>query len=208
MIPFRDRNPSGTVPAVTVSLILANIVVFVYTASLGPKGFERIIMEYGLVPDQVLSGGELPPLPALLAFFTSMFLHANWVHLLGNIWYLWIFGDNVEDRLGHGRFLMFYLLCGLCAGAMHVALNTGSSIPTIGASGAVAGVLGAYLISFPSAKVLTFIPYFLFWGVIIELPAVVLLGLWFVLQLLSGVSASKYMAAWRGGRTSEVSQPE
>ena len=189
MIPFRDRNPSGTVPVVTVALIMANIAVFAYAWSLGPQGFERVIREHGLVPSQVLATGRLPALPVLPDFLTSMFLHAGLLHLLGNIWYLWIFGDNVEDRLGHGRFLIFYLLCGLCAGALHVALNARSGIPTIGASGAVAGVLGAYLVSFPRATVLTFVPYFFFWGVIIELPAVVLLGLWFIFQFLSGVSA-------------------
>ncbi len=133
--------------------------------------------------------------------FTSMFLHGGWIHLLGNMWFLWIFGDNVEDLLGHLRFLFFYLCCGVAGSLCHIFFNTGSTIPSIGASGAIAGVLGAYLVSFPFARVLTLVPLFLFWP-IIELPAIFVLGSWFLVQLLNGAASldprlgANYPVAW------------
>ncbi len=127
-----------------------------------------------------------------------MFLHGGWLHLIGNMWYLWIFGDNVEDRLGHSRFLVFYLLAGLGAGFIHTGVNYYVEIPSVGASGAIAGVLGAYLLLYPFARVTTLIPIFFFWQ-IIEVPAVVILGLWFVMQFLSGTSALAIADATSGG---------
>ncbi len=134
------------------------------------------VREYGVVPADL----------AWSSVFTSMFLHGGWMHFLGNMLFLWIFGDNIEDRLGHGRFLVFYLLCGAVAAVAHVMSEPGSPIPTIGASGAVAGVMGAYFVLYPQSRILTLLPLFIFWQ-IIEVPAVVFLGLWFLLQLFSGV---------------------
>ena len=131
-------------------------------------------------------------------FFTSMFLHGGWLHLIGNMWYLWIFGDNIEDRLGHFTYLLFYLLCGLGAGVVHTVLNANTTVPSIGASGAIAGVLGAYVVSYPFARVLTLIPIFIFLQVI-EIPAVIVLGLWFVMQFLYGTASLALTGPNAGG---------
>ena len=187
MIPLRDTIPSRTAPVVTVALIAVNVLVFLHETALGPY-LPQFIEHYGLVPYVFVHWGErfgTPVDPArFLPLFTSMFWHGGWGHLLGNMLYLWIFGDNVEDRLGHGRFLLFYVGCGLIAALTQVALSPESTLPTVGASGAIAGVLGAYLISFPRSRVLT-----LFFVWLIEVPAVAYLAFWFVLQLLSGVAS-------------------
>ncbi|MBZ5536687.1 MAG: rhomboid family intramembrane serine protease [Acidobacteriia bacterium] len=190
MIPFRDNIPSRTVPYVTVALILVNTVVFFQELLLG-RHLNAFIQVYGIVPFRwVESVFSLDPaaLPNLVTLLTSMFLHGGWLHLIGNMWYLWIFGDNVEDYLGHIPYLGFYLICGLLGNLVHVLFNWSSMVPSIGASGAIAGVLGAYLLLFPGARVLTLIPLLIFWPVI-ELPAVILLGFWFVEQFLSGFSS-------------------
>src|SRR5262245_53165971 len=150
MIPFRDNIPSRTAPVVTVALILINIAVFLYEMSLG-RTLDSFVNQFGLIPIQVVDWRStgMSFTAMIVPFFTSMFLHGGWMHLIGNMWYLWIFGDNVEDRLGHFRFLLFYILCGLGAGIAHTALNSNSAIPSVGASGAIAGVLGAYLVSYP-----------------------------------------------------------
>jgi len=206
MIPFRDRNPSGTVPFVTIALILVNVLVFLLelsqlSAARGPSWFREepgFFEQYGLTPLNVtlaLRGRPILPgytLPMWLTFFTSMFLHGGWMHLIGNMWYLWIFGDNVEDRMGHVKFLVFYVACGLGAGAIHVAFNATSAVPTVGASGAIAGVLGAYLLAFPRAGVLTLLPLGFLWTVV-ELPAFVVLGFWFVIQYVSGLRSLTMM---------------
>jgi len=187
MFPLRDQNPSGSFPAVTITVIVACTAAFLYELSLGP-GLNRFLVEFALVPGQVAYGlqtgdgwrGVLPP------FFTSMFLHGGWLHLAGNMWFLWIFGDNVEDMLGSIRFVFFYLFCGLAAGFTHFILDPSSSVPTIGASGAIAGVLGGYMLLFPGARVLTLVPLGFFLRVM-EIPAAVMIGLWFVIQLASGV---------------------
>src|SRR5439155_23427849 len=156
-IPLRDENPSQTTAGVTVALIAVNVAAFVYELMLGPD-LRDFMLQWGTVPDrfvQALSGGGESLVAAGLPLVTSMFLHGGWLHLIGNMWYLWIFGDNVEDRLGHFRYLLFYLLCGLGAGIVHTIFNPASGIPSIGASGAIAGVLGAYVVSYPFAKVLT-----------------------------------------------------
>src|SRR5437867_8155041 len=201
MIPFRDNIPSRSFPLITVSLITVNVFVFFYELSLGSRSFERFIMHYGVVPTTVLAWPQshIPFTAVALPFFTSMFLHGGWLHLIGNMWYLWIFGDNVEDRLGHFNFLIFYLLCGLGAGIVHTILNAGSTIPSLGASGAIAGVLGAYLVSYPFARVLTLVPIFFFIQ-IIEIPALIVLGFWFVMQFLYGAaSLTSPTAATAGG---------
>jgi membrane associated rhomboid family serine protease len=187
VIPLRDTIPSRTAPVVTVALIAVNVLVFLHETALGPY-LPQFIQHYGLVPyvfvhwsDQF--GSPLDP-ARFLPLFTSMFWHGGWGHLLGNMLYLWIFGDNVEDRLGHGRFLLFYVGCGLAAALTQVALSPESTLPTVGASGAIAGVLGAYLISFPRSRVLTLV---IIW--LVEIPAVAYLVIWFVMQLLSGVAS-------------------
>jgi membrane associated rhomboid family serine protease len=177
MIPLRDTIPSGTVPVVNYAIIAANVVVFLYEVSLGPH-VEAFIFAHGLVPRDF----------AFTNLVTSMFLHGGWLHLFGNMLYLYIFGDNVEDRLGHGRYLIFYLLCGMAAGSAQALLNEGSRLPMVGASGAIAGVSGAYFLFFPKARVVTLVPIFLFLQVF-EIPAVFFLLFWFLWQFVSGVAA-------------------
>jgi membrane associated rhomboid family serine protease len=174
MIPLRDVIPSRTTPVVTVLLIALNALAWFYEVALPPETLTEFLHAGGVVP-----ASFNPP-----ALFTSMFLHGSWSHVIGNMWFLWIFGDNVEDRMGHGRFLVFYLLCGLGATLGHVAMDPASTLPLIGASGAIAGVMGAYLVLYPRSRVLTLIPLIIIWD-IVELPAVVLLGVWFALQLVS-----------------------
>ncbi len=187
MIPLRDENPSETRPFVTWTLIALNVAAFLYELRLGPE-LREFMFHWGLVPARVtlaVRDGAEPILQAGLPFLSSMFLHGGWMHLIGNMWYLAIFGDNVEDRFGHFRFLVFYLIAGLAGGALHYGFNLGSEIPTVGASGAIAGVLGAYLAAFPRARIITLVPFFLFFQ-LMALPAVVVLGLWFVFQFFSG----------------------
>src|SRR6478672_7843422 len=183
MIPLQDDNPTELTPVVTVTFILICVLVFLYQASLPPPHAEAIVFQYGAIPALLFGQADLPPsiaigIPAYATLLTSMFWHGGWLHLIGNMLYLWIFGDNVEDRLGHLRFLFFYIAAGAAAGLTQVALNPTSTLPTVGASGAIAGVLGAYLITFPRSRVLTFIPvFFLPWFV--EIPAFVYLVFWF-----------------------------
>lgn len=188
MIPFRDDVPARRYPIVTVGIILCNLFAFGYELTLPPPELQGLIDRLGVVPVR-FEDATASALPALLpSLIGSMFLHGGWFHLLGNMWFLWIFGDNVEDRMGHLRFSIFYLLCGLFGSFAHILFTPGSAVPAIGASGAVAGVLGAYLVSYPFARVLTLVPLFLFWP-IIELPAIVVLGSWFFIQLLNGIAA-------------------
>lgn len=187
MIPLRDENPSRRYPIVTLGLIAANIVVFFTQLSFGPD-MESFVYHFALVPAQVTGHAAIPsvgfPGP-YLSILTSMFLHGGFGHLIGNMWFLWIFGDNIEDILGHSRFLLFYLVSGVAAGLLHVALNPLSTIPTLGASGAISGVLGAYLIIFPSTRVRTLI-FLGFFVDIINIPALFFLGFWFLMQFLGG----------------------
>jgi membrane associated rhomboid family serine protease len=199
MIPLRDENPSLRPPVVTRVLIALNVIAFVYELMLGP-GLRGLFLSWGLVPARITAAlaGEGNLVPALATALTSTFLHAGWLHLIGNMWYLWIFGDNVEDQLGHVRYLLFYIVAGLASGVLHVAFNRGSTIPTVGASGAIAGVLGAYLTLFPRARVITLVPLIVFFQVM-SLPAVVVLGLWFVFQFFSGALALAYTSGSTGG---------
>jgi membrane associated rhomboid family serine protease len=186
VIPIRDTIRSRTAPVMTVALIVVNVLVFLHEIALGPY-LERFVLAYGLIPRRFVywQGNPLDPL-RFLPLFTSMFWHGGWLHLIGNMLYLWIFGDNVEDRLGHLRFLVFYIVAGAAAGITHVVLSPTSNLPTVGASGAIAGVLGAYLVTFPRSRILTLIPIIIFpWFV--EIPAVVYLAFWFLMQLLEGV---------------------
>ena len=187
MIPLRDRNPSGSFPAVTVTLIVACVVAFLYELA-SQDQLRELFSAYALIPAKVsyaLSGG-LPITDLVTPFFSSMFLHGGWLHLIGNMWYLWIFGDNVEDALGPVGFLIFYLVTGLVAGVTHFVLQPESAIPTVGASGAISGVLAGYAVLFPNARVVTLVPLGFFIQVM-ELPAVVLLVIWVVIQALSGL---------------------
>jgi membrane associated rhomboid family serine protease len=178
MIPLRDVIPSRTRPVVTVGLIALNAAAFLHQQTLAPRELEVFVRTWGLVP------AAFSPIDLLV----SMFLHGGWMHFLGNMLYLWIFGDNVEDRFGHGRYLMFYLLCGVVAALLQTVFSPGSRVPMVGASGAIAGVLGAYLVMFPKSRILTLLPVFVFVQ-IIEVPALFFLGFWFLLQLLSGVGS-------------------
>ncbi|MGR3311265.1 MAG: rhomboid family intramembrane serine protease, partial [Candidatus Brocadiales bacterium] len=189
-LPYRDKNPSGTFPFVTIAIIVVNSIVFIYELSLGYH-LEGFIYEYGIVPARVIHFFSVPSgniKPVFLPFFTSMFLHAGFLHLIGNMWYLWIFGDNIEDRLGHLKFLGFYLASGVGASIIFLLFGSESLVPCIGASGAIAGVLGAYMITFPKAKIMTLIVLFVFFWRSIELPAIVVLGFWFVIQFFNGIA--------------------
>lgn len=189
MIPIRDTIPSRRTPVVTWSLIGLNAVVFIWTVTLGERQLESLFYACGIVPRRytdpawALAVGlpSVGPLP----FLASMFLHGGLLHLASNMWSLWIFGDNVEDKMGPWRFLAFYLMAGLAAGGLHLATNLGSQVPAIGASGAIAGVLGAYVLLFPRARVLTLIPIVIY-PLFVHLPSVVFIGFWFVSQLLNG----------------------
>jgi len=183
MIPLRDNIAHRRFPIVTVSLIIVNTLVFLHEVSLG-RYIRDFIYLYGFTPKYVFS--QAPIMLKFMPFFTSMFLHAGWLHLVGNMWFLWIFADNVEDILGHFNFLIFYIACGLAASFAHFIVNLNSAVPAVGASGAIAGVLGAYIVMFPRARVLTLVPIFIFLEVV-EIPAFVFLGIWFIYQFFLGM---------------------
>lgn len=199
MIPIRDTIPSKNYPVANQSIIAINVIIYLFEMSQG-AGLNRFLYIYGLVPARY-------SVPQIAAYFTTgqqlfsllsfMFLHGGFWHLLGNMWFLYIFGDNVEDRLGPFRYIIFYLLCGISSGLSHLMINFHSNMPTIGASGAIAGVMGAYLVLHPKSKILTLIPIIIIpW--FIEIPAFFFLGFWFVLQFLSATSGNESMGgiAW------------
>jgi len=190
MLPIRDINPSRNFPIVNSTLIGINVVIFLVQLSMGAEA-DRFIYIYGLVPARYTLthvSSYFTPFQQVFSFLSFMFLHGGFLHLLGNMWSLYIFGDNVEDRLGPLRYLLFYLLCGLASGISHLALNLNSNIPTIGASGAIAGVMGAYLLLHPRSRILTLIPIIIFpWFV--EIPAFFFIGIWFALQLLNAAGS-------------------
>ena len=191
MFPIRDNIPSSRPPVVTRALVVMNALAFLYQLSMGPR-LEAFVFEYGISPVKLSLWGQYAGLTlnnTFMPFLYAQFLHGGWMHLIGNMWYLWIFGDNVEDRLGHGRFLFFYLACGVASMAVHCLFNPGSTLPAIGASGAIAGVLGAYMVSYPHARILTLIPIF-FFVQLVEIPALIVLGFWFLIQLLNGLASS------------------
>lgn len=194
MIPLRDDVPTRIPAVISISLIVANAVVFLYEWPIlaSPSPVATAFFEtWGLVPREFLRGAGDPGATEHLVWltpFTSMFLHAGALHLISNMLFLWIFGNNVEDLLGHGRFLVFYVGCGLAAAATQVASNPASHVPVVGASGAIGGVIGAYLLAYPRAHVLTLVPIGFFWTTV-RVPAVAFIGIWFVIQLLSGVGS-------------------
>ena len=186
MLPLRDDIPASRFPIVTVGIIVVNVLVFLQEIRLGPE-LQGWLTQYAIIPARYTHrevAEYFTWAQQIFSFFSSMFLHGGWLHLLGNMWTLWIFGDNVEDRLGRTRFVMLYLASGIAAAVLHIFTNPGSEAPTIGASGAIAGVMGAYFRFYPHARVETIIPPFIFW--VFRLPAVVFLGWWFVLQFLNG----------------------
>jgi membrane associated rhomboid family serine protease len=191
MFPLRDTVPSRSAPVMTWLLIGVNVAAFLYQLVLPPESLEAMVYRFAMVPAEISSTDWSMPLGVplhLLPFLTSMFLHGGLLHIVANLWTLWIFGDNVEDRMGPLRFLVFYLLCGLFAGFVHWITNPSSAVPTVGASGAIAGVLGAYLLLYPRARVVTAVPI-VFYPIVFELPAVIYLGLWFLLQIWSGFTS-------------------
>jgi len=193
MIPLRDDQPVFSTPFVNYFLIALNVLIFLFELSVGMQSrgdLNALMFQFGVVPVKevgLLTGiPSFSPGAALVPILTSMFLHASWGHVIGNMWFRWIFGDNVEDYLGHFKYLVFYLLSGVAASFTHILLNSNSTIPSVGASGAIAGVLGAYFILYPRARVLTWFPlFFLFY-----LPAWLMLGYWFLFQFLSGAATS------------------
>lgn len=189
MIPIRDDVRSSSFALVNYVFIAANILIFIYELSLGRR-LDGFIYQWAMIPAEITAnplGGGLAGPPAVATAFTSMFLHAGWEHLLGNMLFLWVFGDNVEDAMGHLRYLAFYLLAGLAAAGAQLLVSFDSQLPSLGASGAVSGVLGAYLVLYPRARVLTWVPVFLF--LVIRVPAIVFLGLWFGFQFVRGLAA-------------------
>jgi membrane associated rhomboid family serine protease len=192
LIPLKDDNPTRSVPVVSYGIIGLCVLVFLWQMSLGPREGQAAVYALGLIPTVLLQGTSLPPeiaiVPPVATIFTSMFLHGGWLHLIGNMLYMWIFADNIEDSMGHGRFLVFYLLCGVAAAMAQALPAPASEIPMVGASGAISGVLGAYLLLHPRAHVLVLVPLG-FFSQVMRLPALLVLGLWFVLQLISEVGA-------------------
>jgi membrane associated rhomboid family serine protease len=186
MFPLRDDIPSRRQPVVVWGLVLLNALVFLYEIQLSDVELAQFVERFALTPAALTAPGGL--LHHWTTLFTHMFLHGGWLHVIGNLWYLWIFGDNVSDRFGSGRFLLLYVAGGLAAAALQVTLNPGLQVPMVGASGAIAAVLGAYLVLFPRARVVTFIPIFIFVR-LVSVPAIVWLGLWFVEQYLLGVGS-------------------
>lgn len=192
MIPLHDDNPTTIKPFLTIAFIVTCSVIFLWQLSLGTRGFEMAVYRLGVIPAALLGDKTLPPelvmVPPTLTVFTSMFMHGGWMHLIGNMLYLWIFGNNIEDAMGHVRFVVFYLLCGIAAVFAQALPNMESTIPMIGASGAISGVLGAYLLLFPRAHVLVLVPLGFFTRTM-YLPAMVVLGFWFLLQLINSALA-------------------
>ncbi|MEK7677838.1 MAG: rhomboid family intramembrane serine protease [Verrucomicrobiota bacterium] len=187
MLPIRDNIPSARFPLMTLAIIVVNVLVFLWEARLGAR-LERALLGMAIIPARYSVpevAQQFNPVEQVFPFFSSMFLHGGWIHLIGNMWTLWIFGDNVEDRLGRSKFIALYLASGIAAAFLHIFTNLHSVMPTIGASGAVAGVMGAYFRFYPHAKIETIIPPFIF-GPYYVLPAVLFLGWWFLLQFFSG----------------------
>jgi membrane associated rhomboid family serine protease len=197
MFPIGDENEHSGIAVVTVALIALNVVAFLVEINRPEHAVQAFIFSWGVVPREYSLGGDLPPyipLPFWSTLFTSMFLHGGWGHLGGNMLFMWIFGDNIENRLGHLRFLVFYLACGVAASFAHIFFNAGSSMPAVGASGAISGVLGGYLLMFPRNRV-----YVLTWGGVIGVPAIFMLGLWIVTQFVNGVGSIAVTDETAGG---------
>jgi membrane associated rhomboid family serine protease len=201
MIPLKDMTPRQSFPVMTLVLIAVNIFVFIHQITLPPHAADAFINTYGLVPSKIslaLAGHHYTLEQALIPLFTCMFLHGGFLHIIGNMWFLWIFGANVEDRMGPIPYLLFYLICGIGSGISEVAFSWGSHVPSIGASGAISGVLGAYILLFPKSRILTLVPLLIIWF-LWKVPAWFFIGLWFAIQFLSGVVSLGGAAAAMGG---------
>jgi membrane associated rhomboid family serine protease len=187
VLPIGDENDHAGIAFITITLIVMNVIAFLNEINRPEQAVQAFIFSWGVVPREYAMGGDLPPhipFPFWTTLMTSMFLHGGWGHLGGNMLFLWIFGDNIEHRLGHVRFVAFYLLCGLAASVAHIAFNSASIVPAVGASGAISGVLGGYLLMFPRNRV-----YVLTWGGVMAVPAIFMLGLWIVTQFVNGVGS-------------------
>lgn len=201
MIPLKDSTRSSTFPIINISIILINALAFFYELSLGPQQ-QELFQNYALIPAkffQLINTNPGDIFGIVVPVFTSIFLHGGWMHIIGNMWFLWIFGDNVEDSMGHGRYILFYLLVGVGASIVHALLNADSNLPTVGASGAISGVMGAYMVLYPKGRVLTLIPIFFLFTV--NIPAFVFILIWIGLQVMQGlvslgVSANVGGVAW------------
>ena len=185
MIPFKDDNPTGSVPFVTLTIIALNISFFILELP-SPRDTQYLVYAYGAIPKDILSFSSDQPIPAVFTLFTSMFMHGGLLHIGGNMLYFWIFGNNIEDRLGHLRFIFFYLFCGIFAAYAHALSSPNSEVPMIGASGAISGVLGAYVLLFPTARVhaIVFLGFFI---QVIRIPALIVIGFWAIIQFVSGL---------------------
>jgi membrane associated rhomboid family serine protease len=191
MIPLKDLNPHRSFPIMTLLLILANVMIFVHQITLPPSASDAFVKTWALTPSHIklaLQGHHYTLLQAFLPLFTCMFLHAGFGHILGNMWFLWIFGNSVEDQFGPLGYLLFYVFCGLGSGVTQVAFSWGSRVPSLGASGAISGVLGAYIVFCPRAKILTLIPLLILFFTA-RIPAAIFIGIWFLMNFLSGVSS-------------------
>ena len=204
MIPYKDENPTELTPVVTVGIILLNALAWVFVQGAGAtEPLARSVCQLGLIPAEILRSapaGTAVPLgpglqcvltaePHLWTVVTSMFMHGGWLHIIGNMWFLWVFGNNIEDSMGHGRFVVFYLLCGVAAAGAQMLADPHSAVPMVGASGAISGVMGAYILLYPRVRVHTLLPLGFFVTTVV-LPAYVILGYWFVLQLLTGAAST------------------
>jgi membrane associated rhomboid family serine protease len=187
LIPLKDLTPRRTFPVVTLVLILINVAVFIYQITLPPHAAEVFVNTWAAVPSKIslaLAGHHYSLAQALVPLFTCMFLHGGWLHIIGNMWFLWVFGGNVEDHMGRFAYLVFYLFCGVGSSIAQTAFSWGSHIPALGASGAISGVLGAYIILFPSSQIYSLVTLFIIWFRA-RIPALVFIGLWFALQAFS-----------------------
>ncbi len=190
MIPLKDENPTQIIPIVNIFLISANISVFIYQNYFVSGGSESLFFSLGCIPYEFTHFVDIAPpalIPVPLTVFTAMFMHGGWIHLLGNMLFLWVFGDNIEDLLGHAKYFFFYIVCGIAASLFHILTNIDSQIPSVGASGAIAGVLGAYVFLFPTARIKTLLILVIFIQVV-RIPAIILLGYWILIQVLSGLA--------------------
>ncbi len=195
MIPYKDDNPTRTFPFITISIIVANVLVFLYEV-MAPAGMEKLTYSYGTIPYYILSFEKVQPINPVLSIFSGMFMHGGVFHIAGNMLYLWIFGNNIEDKLGHLRFIFFYILCGIVAAYANAIAAPHSLIPMIGASGAISGILGAYLLLFPRATVHTLV-FLGFFVTVVRIPALIVIGFWAVLQLVNGLLSTGFAA--KGG---------
>lgn len=206
LLPFRDDNPSYSFPIVTMSLVVLNVIFYIFSGLAGPMEYLGNLYTFALIPAELFHGQNINSIPSewlladeaqpairniptFLTLFTHMFMHGGFMHLLGNIWFLWLFGDNIEDRMGSFRFIIFYLVAGVVAALSHGLTGTSSVIPMIGASGAISGVIGAYIVLFPYARIHTLFFFFFFFFTTIRIPAFIFLGLWFLGQVFYGFSS-------------------